>query len=266
VQRYPGFLALYFAALVAVARLAAPGAVAFRASSSGPVRLRVAGMRLDTTIPDPRVSPANLDRVSALSLGVPYGHDGNAHPHRLDCQTYVEHVLAKALTPSNADFEATLDRLRYRSGVAKPEERLVYPIPDWLEGTWPARDVTLDVAGQTAPQMKKVIDRARFFRRLELAHRGGYFARQEVQTPYIPIASAASKEYPDGAIVIFVQQRPGIVAAHCGFLFQRDGATWLRHASQTRRAVIQEPLAAYLQRAPSYVVGLKVLVPDTTRW
>jgi hypothetical protein len=266
VLRYPGFLALYYALLVLVARLAAPGAGPRGARATGPVRTRVAGMRSDTTTPDPRVSPANLDRLSALSLGVPYGHDGSAHPHRLDCQTYVEHVMAKALTPSNAAFEETLDRLRYRSGVAKPEERLVYPIPDWLEGSWPARDVTLEVAGQTAPQMKKVIDRARFFRRLELAHRGGYFARQEVQTPYIPIAAAAGKEYPDGAIVIFVQQRPGIVAAHCGFLFQREGVTWLRHASQTRHAVIQEPLAAYLQRAPTYVVGLKVLLPDTSRW
>ncbi len=215
---------------------------------------------------DARVSPANLARISARHFGVPYGHDPRVRPRRLDCQTYVEHVMAEALSPAPELFSHTLNRIRYRGGVVKMEERLVYPIPDWLESPWPARDATDELAAGAVGQMSKVIDRARHFRRPQLAHRGGYFIRQRVDTSYIPRATAGDRHNPDGSIAIFVQQRAGIVAAHCGFLFVRNGATVLRHASQTRWAVIQEPLRAYLQRAPEHVVGLKVLLPDTSRW
>jgi len=220
---------------------------------------------------DPRLSPAKLARLSASKFGVPYGHDGGVHPLRFDCQTYVEHVMAMALSPSADRFEATLNRLRYRDGVVKEVERYVYPIPDWTSGHWPARDVTQLVLAQRtslrlAPRMTKIIDRARFFRRYDLAHRGGYFAPERVNTPYIPMSEAAGLEYPDGSIVVFVQKRPGIVAAHCGFLFRRNGVTYLRHASQTRHAVVQEPLAAFVQRAPAYMIGLKVLQPDAAGW
>jgi len=122
------------------------------------------------------------------------------------------------------------------------------------------------MAQRAAPVMSKVIDRARFFRRYDLAHRGGYFAPERVDTPYIPLSQAAGLEYPDGSIVVFVQRRPGIVAAHCGFLFVRNGVTYLRHASQTRHAVIQEPLSNFIQRAPAYMIGLKVLRPDASAW
>jgi hypothetical protein len=215
---------------------------------------------------DPRLAPLRLAKLSASHFGVPYGHDAAVHPRRLDCQTYIEQVMAEALSPSPAEFERTLNRIRYRNGVVRMEERLVYVIPDWLRGDWPARDVTAAIAGDRSASMTKVIDRARFFGVLSLAHRGGYVAREQVNTPYIPRAAAAGLDYPDGSIAIFVQQRAGIVAGHCGFLFRRNGTTVLRHASQTRGAVIQEPLADYLARMPSYFLGLKVLQPDGSRW
>ena len=61
-----------------------------------------------------------------------------------------------------------------------------------------------------APTGSKIIDRARFFRRYGLAHRGGYFAPERVDTPYIPLSQSAGLQYPDGSIVVFVQRRPGI--------------------------------------------------------
>ena len=128
------------------------------------------------------------------------------------------------------------------------------------------KHLTAELVGDQAATMSKVIDRARFFGILSLAHRGGYVARETVNTPYIPRAAAFGPPYPDGSIAIFVQQRAGIVAGHCGFLFRRNGMTVLRHASQTRGAVIQEPLATYLHRMPSYFLGLKVLMPDARRW
>src|SRR5207237_5032100 len=95
-------------------------------------------------------------------------------------------------------------------------------------------------------------------RRYDRANSGDYSAPERVDTPYIPLSQSAGLQYPDGSIVVFVQRRPGIVAAHCGFLFVRGGIATLRHASQTRHAVIQEPLANFLQRAPAYILGLQV--------
>lgn len=215
---------------------------------------------------DTRLSPARLDRISAAFLGAAYGHDAAAWPARVDCQTFIELVLARALARTPAEYVPTLNRIRYRNGVVKEEERYVYVIPDWTRGDWPARDVTQEVAEGRSALMTKIIDRAAFFRRPELAHRGGYVARERVDTPYIPRETAASRDYPDGSIAIFVQQREGIVAAHCGWLFRRGAVTLLRHASQTRHMVIEEPLAVYLARAPRNFVGLKVLVTDLSHW
>src|SRR5205085_9573877 len=84
-----------------------------------PVPAAVAPAALKPSMLDARLSPTNLARLSSSKFGVPYGHDGAVHPRYFDCQTYVEHVMAMAMAPSAEQFEATLDRLRYRNGVVR---------------------------------------------------------------------------------------------------------------------------------------------------
>lgn len=230
----------------------------------------------------PQVNRAGLlapSRVNALSrtyLGVPYaldclgeGKGSDADPlftrSKVDCQTFVEQVIAEAVAPAVGGMDAAVRMIRYRGGHVSLADRYHYCIPDWLENPWPVRDATAEVAGKVARALDRRIDRATF-----LASRGAAIPAQPrvpveaVRTAYIPRAQVAQLQdrLPDGGILMFVLNQPGIVAGHLGFLVRREGKVYLRHASQTRKQVIDEPLTTYLARAPKSFVGVKVLCLD----
>ncbi len=224
--------------------------------------------------PPDAVSPDRLDRISRRYLGVPYrldclgegtGPDPDpiARPDCVDCQTYVEQVMAEALSTSLSEFAVRIRRLRYRNGIVRLENRYHYCDPDWLQSPWPVRDIT----GRLHAPLR--VDRRRIDLPHFLASRGTDAAlspirAQDVQTGYLPRASAMreANRLPHGAIALFVLDRPDIVAGHLGFLFRKEGVVILRHASQTRKKVVEEPLRTYLMRAPKRFIGMKILQPD----
>jgi hypothetical protein len=225
--------------------------------------------------PPNALAPNRLEAISRRYLGTPYKLDclGEAiGPDRdplftrryADCQTLVEQVMAEALAGSQAELPQTTRRIRYRNGEVRLENRFHYCIPDWLEQPWPARDVTPQVAGRALKTVRRRIDLPTF-----LASRGGNPARAPskarwVTAGYLPRAQVKSRlaGIPDGSIAIFVIEKPGIVSGHTGFLFRQGSTVMLRHASQTRKKVIDEPLTAYLARAPRRTIGMMVLQPD----
>ncbi len=108
--------------------------------------------------------------------------------------------------------------------------------------------------------MEKRIDRAAFFRSRGAPELGAGLAPERSRTQYIPREALAGVTalIPEGALLIWVQDRPGIIAAHCGFAVRRGRTVWLRHASQRRGRVIDEPLLDFARQAPARMVGLKV--------
>jgi hypothetical protein len=109
--------------------------------------------------------------------------------------------------------------------------------------------------------MDKVIDRAAFFRSRGVPELGRGIPAEHGRTLYIPRPALPRvvSGIPNGALIIWVQNRPGIMAAHCGFAIRRpDGGLTFRHASELRGRVLDEPLLEYARRAPSRFVGLKV--------
>lgn len=227
------------------------------------------------TAPADAVSPERLERISRRYLGVPYrldclgegeGSDPDpiARPDCVDCQTYVEQVMAEALSTSLAEFEILIRKLRYRNGIVRLENRYHYCDPDWLQSPWPVRDITPELHAPLRVDRRR-IDLPHF-----LASRGADAAlspirAQNVRAGYLPRASAMreANHLPNGTIALFVLDRPDIVAGHLGFLFRKAGGVFLRHASQTHKKVVEEPLRAYLVRAPKRFIGMKVLQPDT---
>lgn len=222
------------------------------------------------------LAPARIEALSRAYLGVPYsldclgeGKGPDSDPlftrSGVDCQTLVEQVIAEAVAPAVGGMDAAVRLIRYRGSHVSLADRYHYCIPDWLENPWPVKDVTSTVAGKVARALDRRIDRVTF-----LASRGaGAPSRttipvEAVRTSYIPRAQVAHLQdrLPDGGIVMFVLNNPGIVAGHLGFLVRREGMVYLRHASQTRKKVIDEPLTAYLARAPKKFVGVKVLQLD----
>jgi len=225
----------------------------------------------------PRPSAVAPDRLEALSrryLGVPYkldclgeGSGADADPlftrDYADCQTLVEQVLAEAIAGSPKDLDAAVRQVRYQGSRVSLETRLHYCIPDWITQPWPARDISANVGGASLQFTRRTIDRAALLEP-RLGGRKLNIPVQTVATGYIPRASVADVEsrIPHGSIGMFVLDNPNIVIGHLGFLFRKDGTLLLRHASQTRKQVIDEPLSDYLARAPKRFIGLKVLLPD----
>lgn len=226
-------------------------------------------------VPAQAVAPARLRALSGRYLGVPYRLDclgEGAGPDKdplftrrfADCQTLVEQVMAEAIAPWTGGLDAAMRIIRYRDGKVRLENRHHYCVPDWLTYPWPARDVTAQIGGKHARAIDRRIDLPKL-----LAARGADpklpdIGVRTVKTTYLPRARVAGvqAQIPDGTVVLFVLDRPDIVAGHVGFLFRQHGKVILRHASQTRKKVIDEPLLDHLARARRSVIGIKILQPD----
>lgn len=227
-----------------------------------------------TTVPASAVASARVAALSARYRGVPYKLDclGEAClPDKdplftreyADCQTLVEQVMAEAIAPHVGGLEAAIRTLRYRDQNVSIAARHHYCIPDWLTHPWPVRDVTGEVGGKQVRSITRKIDLGRL-----LAGRGaagaGKLPVRTVTTAYIPRAQVRNvlSRIPDGSIIVFVLDRPGIVAGHLGFALRNEQGLTLRHASQRKMRVIDEPLSQYLGTARKAVIGVKVLQPD----
>jgi hypothetical protein len=242
----------------------------------------VLGMAILLGILEPtqaRLTPTALtDRIVAISAryrGTPYRRDplGEGPTGAIDrdplicttgvdCQTYVEQVLAEAIAPRPADVLACLTRIRYHDGVVGFGTRNHYMVSDWLpHNRWLIRDLTDEVGGKTTRPMEKRIDRAAFFRAHGAPDLGRGIPPERSRTTYIPRAAlpAVAARIPTAAVLIWVQDRPGIIAAHCGFAIRdAHGALLLRHASERLGRVVDEPLLSFARHASPHIIGVKV--------
>jgi N-acetylmuramoyl-L-alanine amidase-like len=214
-----------------------------------------------------------LEAVSRRHLGTRYrldplgeGPQGTVDQDPLwtwdavDCVTYVEQCLAEALAPQAKAGQDLLRRIRYRDGVVSFETRNHYMLADWLPHNRAlVEDVTGRVGGSACRQIEKSIDRAALLRARGGDPRAGG-APERLSVRYLPRAAVAAHlgRIPDGSLLILVSSRPGIDAAHVGFVFARGPDRIFRHASQRRGRVFEEPLTRFLAGAPQHMIGIKV--------
>jgi hypothetical protein len=242
-----------------------------------PLAVALAASAAGGGVPNP-LAANRLDSLSARYLGKPYALDclGEGRgidkdpvydSKRVDCQTLVEQVMVDALTEPLGGRESAIRLIRYRNREVAFENRCHYCLPDWLKRPWPAAEITGEVGGTAVKSDERRIDLPRF-----LGEKGGNPRRSPEKARsfgfvYVPRAAVPGvlKRVPDGCIAVFVHQRRDLVASHLGFAFRRKEGVVLRHASQTRKRVIDEPLTAYLARAPKYVIGMAFLQPDFSR-
>lgn len=229
--------------------------------------------------PTADVSPRRLEALSRPYLGKPYrldclGEAGGIDNGPLftracaDCQTLVEQVMAEAIGPAVGGLEPAVRLVRYRSSKVAFQNRYHYCIPDWLQNPWPARDVTAQLGGDTVKTVTRTINLPQFLAGKKVDPRLSPVSRPaKVAVRYIPRnrVNGLTASAMDGKIALWVLNKPGIVVGHCGFTFNQAGKAIFRHASQTQKRVIDEPLSAYLARAPRTFIGLMVLQPDATR-
>lgn len=205
--------------------------------------------------------------LAALAQGPEIADTAPFLPDQYNCTTFVETVISLSRSGSVNDFFKNLIAVRYKDGQAKYEKRNHFPEADWIPNNVRSgllKDITIEVAkgaGASVQVASKTIDRGAWLADLRKA---GKVSRSiasvaelewaqpvHVELPYIPLkqVAAVKKEIPSGTVLNIVRQsddRHPVLITHQGFVIQRNGQTWFRHA--TRGGKIQSvELMSYLK-------------------
>lgn len=229
--------------------------------------------------------PERIDRLTGMFLGTPYGElplgDGSGPENwgrwrtdKVDCQTFVETVLAMANARSLPEAKAILDDIRY-NGAPSFENRNHFTEAQWLPvnlGKGYFTDETPAIDGR-APTETLTLVHAKWsqvpvLRRLANINNipdGKYNVR------YLPLDElrARVKSIVPGSIIMVVREYdPNRVVriSHMGFVVKTDKGWMVRHASTgPEHAVIEVPLGEYVEKMSSFkkwkVVGFALAQP-----
>ncbi len=210
-----------------------------------------------------------IDALSGLFVGVPYGEfplgDGEKGPEpgplfrtdAVDCQTYVETVLAMANARSLSQAKAVLTDIRYADGRPSFETRNHFTEAQWLpvnsgKGYLADEVAALDPA---APAETLVLDRSQWTQvpaLMRLAPANIPDGRFTVR--YLPLADVskhAAAIAPGTILMVVREDDPARVVriTHMGFVIKGKRGTVVRHASTGKEhAVVDEPLDDFVAR------------------
>lgn len=152
-----------------------------------------------------------------------------------DCVTFCETVLAAAIAERREEFDSVLRTIRYHNGVVSWRERNHY----FFE--WGRHNVEnkicrpVDMSGSVEIEKNvywhKALGRRHFS--MNVIPRAVFLANKSLLVP--------------GDIVGFITQRPNLDYFHVGFVaFGDGGKLLLRHASQSRRRVLDERMDQFV--------------------
>lgn len=249
--------------LLALALLAAPAG--FAGAGREAVAKRVAALE---ALPDLR---ARVVSASKAFLGVPYRLDplgeGLGRPpdedprlrfDAVDCQTFVETVIALANAERFEEVEAVLDDVRY-DGPPEYARRNHFFEAQWLplnQRKGYLRDATLELGGASARRHTKVVTLSQWQARtvaqkISLPDDRAPVGSFEVR--YVPLDQvlARAKTIPSGtafAVVRDDKPRTPVMVSHLGFIVQGDRGPMARHASDAFKSVVDEDLARFVER------------------
>jgi len=222
------------------------------AAAGGPAFAEPAATSIARLIKESRALPEaqasvseRMDFISRALLGVRYRANtligGPRRPERFvvrddafDCVTFCEFVLAAAIARDYGEFETMLRTIRYEHGKVVWAERNHY------FAEWCRRAVENGICTPVAIADAVTIDKA--------VHWGSQGQRQ-VSVSGIPPASllASGELLANGDIIGFLSRRRNLDFFHTGLvIIDDDGALILRHAAQSRRRVVDEPLDRFL--------------------
>lgn len=172
---------------------------------------------------------------------------------KVDCVTYVETVMALALSRTVREAKQRMQQIRYDQGKIHFGWRNHFTAAQWLPVNRRAGYIKADtkqLAGKLSKPLRKVVapwiwkDRAwrRWGRRLSPARRPRSFTIH-----YVPLANISKVLHRLPAIgwmgEIFSLPHSPVVVRHVGFFVRKRGTVYFRHANRPRVAEI--PLARY---------------------
>ena len=187
-----------------------------------------------------------IDFISGALRGTPYlGYTligGPTRPEKFvvrddafDCVTFCETVLAAAIASNRSQFDSVLRNVRYHNGAVAWRERNHYFF-EWCQHNV-ENNMCRWIRLEGAVDINKTVD-----------SEPGLGRRQFTMT-VVPSASflANGGKLERGDIVGFVSRRPNLDYFHTGFIaFDKAGVLLLRHASQSRRRVLDERMDVFV--------------------
>jgi hypothetical protein len=200
-----------------------------------------------------------IEAVARALLGRPYVNDpliGSAESPEVftaslagfDCVTYVETVLAVALSPSVNRFPEVLRRLRYDGGRTEWRRRNHYTT-DWIRRNTTARFVREVRVGSPSVVRERILSvlpgypsRRRQVR--SVPKRRFWSARDAVQT---------------GDVIMFASTKRDRDIFHLGIAVREGDRLWLLNAARSKGGVVQQDLAEFL--AANTMAGVIVVRP-----
>jgi Protein of unknown function (DUF1460) len=246
--------------------------------------------QLDRAIADAHLVPAmgeRVERLSALFVGVPYGdlplgEGTGVEPQPrwrvdlVDCQTFVETVLAMANARSLRRARAVLDDIRYAGDPPQVSfaTRNHFTEAQWLPsnvGKGYLREETVEVYAH-APSTSLTLHRA------EWEKVPGLKRLLEAQVPegefrihYLTLEMAKKRvgSFEPGSVLMVVRQHDPkrvVRVSHMGFVVRKEGRLYVRHASSgDDHRVIDMPIDRFLEKQREYkkwpVQGVALAMP-----
>lgn len=241
-------------------------------------------------------APARLAEVSALFLGTLYKvsplGEGKGNPPDedplwsftdVDCQTFIEEVMALAISQSFEAFQRNLNDIRYADGRSSFDARNHFPEAQWVPANIKKgfiEEITASVGGMMAKTYVKKIDPAKLSRVVD-----GHplpleaFPSGAFEFPYIPYEKAPAfiDKVPNGAIVHIVRvdnPRKAYMTSHQGIVvIKKEGKRerrYIRHASRHFGGKVADmTLSSYLGTLEKYetwpALGIRVFLPMTPK-
>lgn len=241
---------------------------------------------LEQAIAQAQRTPQFADRIEQLSrlfLGTPYGafplgEGEGVEPQprwradQVDCQTYVETVLALANARSLPEAKSLLDDIRYRAPPLTFQSRNHFTEAQWL----PANEAKGYLREETtrldphAPVARLLLHKAQWSKVAGLARLvpaqipEGAFAIH-----YLPLAEARrlAPHFLPGSVLLIVRAKDPervVRVSHMALVVKTPGGLVVRHASfGAEKQVIEEKAADFLDRQATYkkwpVIGIALV-------
>jgi hypothetical protein len=168
--------------------------------------------------------------------------------HAFDCVTYMETVLALALSQSPEQFKANLIRIRYKDGVVDWRQRNHYMF-DWWRNNEKQGLLENITRGPEAVEKSRELSIIRELPAQQASFRA--FPKKKL--------GRIKSLIKTGDFVCFATTKKNLDVFHTGILLCRDDKILLRHASRTAKKVIDQELRDFVKN--NRMSGLVLLRP-----
>ncbi len=193
--------------------------------------------------------------ISALYLNVPY--------QQLNCQNYVETVLARAVSTNSQELEKNMDAIRYNHAPDDYFTRNHFPAADWIPNN--IKKHYIYYSSLNSAEISTAEDKPAWC--ITQLHNNSLcyekFKKTWVVLRYIPVSqfSELASQVPSGSILFIVKPSKYTLISHMGFAIQKDNILYLRAASSLAGKVTDYDLLNYLKFEPG-IKGISVLLPE----